>query len=142
MLDLDNFKQVNDTLGHGAGDHMIVSVAAVLRARMRADDVVARLGGDEFAVLLPTADRQDAETVAQDLVELIRDQVRVLGGTVPFAITTSIGVVLVDGQLTASELMSTADMTMYDAKGAGRDRYALYDTAKGSPPRVDAWTPS
>jgi diguanylate cyclase (GGDEF)-like protein/PAS domain S-box-containing protein len=142
MLDLDNFKQVNDTLGHGAGDHVIVSVAAVLRARMRAGDVVARLGGDEFAVLLPNADRKDAESVAQDLVDLVRDQLRVLGGTAPRTITTSIGVVLVqDAQLTASELMSTADMTMYDAKDAGRDRYALHHRVNGAAPRVRTWTP-
>lgn len=142
VLDLDNFKQVNDTLGHGAGDHLIVSVAAVLRARMRAVDVVARLGGDEFAVLLPSADRKDAETVAQDLVELVRDQVRILEGTAPRTITTSIGVVLVqDAEITASELMSAADMTMYDAKDAGRDRYALYDGATGTA-RVDAVLPA
>jgi diguanylate cyclase (GGDEF)-like protein/PAS domain S-box-containing protein len=142
VLDLDNFKQVNDTQGHGAGDHMIVSVAAVLRARMRVVDVVARLGGDEFAVLLRSADRQDAEAVAQDLVDLIREQVRILGGTPPRTITTSIGVVLVQGtRLAASELLSTADRTMYDAKAAGGDRYALHDWANDSAPRVGAQTP-
>jgi diguanylate cyclase (GGDEF)-like protein/PAS domain S-box-containing protein len=142
MLDLDNFKQINDTLGHGAGDHMIVSVAAVLSARMRAVDVVARLGGDEFAILLPNADRQDAEAVAQDLVELIRERVRTSEGTVSRTMTTSIGVVLVtDARITASELMSAADMTMYDAKDAGRDGYRLFDGAPGAA-GVDNWSPA
>ena len=127
MLDLDNFKQVNDTLGHGAGDHLIASAAAVLRGRMRVTDVVARLGGDEFAVLLPIADRDDAETVARDLVSLIRDQVRVLEGTKERIITTSIGVVVIqDAEISATELMTTADMTMYDAKDAGRDCYVVH----------------
>jgi diguanylate cyclase (GGDEF)-like protein/PAS domain S-box-containing protein len=139
MLDLDNFKEINDTLGHGAGDHMIVRVARVLRTRMRAVDVVARLGGDEFAVLLPNADRQDAEAVAQDLVDLVRTLSDSASRTFT---TTSIGVALVeDAQITASELMINADLTMYAAKDAGRDRYALYDSAADGA-RVGAWSPA
>jgi diguanylate cyclase (GGDEF)-like protein len=88
---------------------------------------VARLGGDEFAILLPGADRAAAELVADDIVSLIRGQVCFLDGTRP-RVTTSIGVVLInDPTMTASELVSTADMTMYDAKDSGRDRYVLLD---------------
>ena len=139
MLDLDNFKQVNDTLGHGAGDQLIVSTAAVLSRRLRTTDVVARLGGDEFAILLPHADRAAAELVAADIVALVRDEVRVLDGSRPRSVTTSLGVVMIqDVGITASELLSTADMTMYDAKDAGRDGYVVHDTAEFAVPRTAA----
>jgi diguanylate cyclase (GGDEF)-like protein/PAS domain S-box-containing protein len=127
MLDLDNFKQVNDTLGHSAGDQLIGSLGAVLRQRMRAGDVVARLGGDEFAVLLPQADRLAAEAVAQDILDLTRSDVRLLGQPLPGELTASIGVVLIDDpKLSPGEILSTADLTMYDAKDGGRDRYVVH----------------
>lgn len=144
MLDLDNFKQINDTLGHGAGDQLIVSVASVLRERLRASDVVARLGGDEFAILLPVADRAATTAVAQDIVELIRTTVCVLADTQPRSVTTSLGAVLIqDVDATAGELLSTADMTMYDAKEAGRDQYVIHDLTEYAIPRTGArmaWT--
>ena len=74
MMDLDNFKEVNDTLGHAAGDQLIVSVAELLRMRMRRSDLVARLGGDEFAILLPEADKASAENVARDIVRLVAEE--------------------------------------------------------------------
>lgn len=136
MLDLDHFKEINDTLGHSVGDQLIVSAAALLRSRLRTTDVVARLGGDEFAVLLPEADRTAAETVAADLVDIIRTKSGVLDGTRSRTVTTSVGLVLIDKtELTAAELMSTADLTMYDAKDAGRDRYTILDTARYGKPR-------
>ncbi|MGL5859330.1 MAG: sensor domain-containing protein [Angustibacter sp.] len=129
MLDLDHFKDVNDTLGHCAGDRLIVQVGAVLKNRMRTADVVTRLGGDEFAVLLPFADREAAEVVARDICRLIREQVRVGEGESALRVSGSLGVTLIrDPRLTASELLSTADMTMYDAKDAGRDRFVIQDS--------------
>ncbi len=139
MLDLDNFKDVNDTLGHGAGDQLIISLATLLRQRMRSGDVVARLGGDEFAVLLPQADRAAAETVAKDIVSMVRTHVCLLDNDRPMNLTTSIGVVLIDDpQLTPGELVSTADMTMYDAKENGRDRYVVHDSSEFAVPRMGA----
>jgi diguanylate cyclase (GGDEF)-like protein/PAS domain S-box-containing protein len=144
MLDLDNFKQINDTRGHGAGDQLIVSLGSVLRHRMRAEDVVARLGGDEFAVLLPRADRHAAETVAGDIVRLVRSQVRLLDDDQPTELTASVGVVPIeDVEQSAGEIVSTADMTMYDAKEGGRDRYVVHDSAQYALPRTGAriaWT--
>ena len=71
MLDLDNFKYVNDTLGHAMGDELIVRVANALRERLRETDIIARLGGDEFAIILPETDTAAAELLATGLLETI-----------------------------------------------------------------------
>ena len=85
VLDLDHFKLVNDTLGHPAGDRLLVAVSDVLRARTRRTDTIARLGADEFAVLLRDADERDAEILARDLIQAIRAHARIPGQ--PRAIT-------------------------------------------------------
>ncbi|MGZ4600413.1 MAG: EAL domain-containing protein [Oryzihumus sp.] len=127
VLDLDHFKQINDTLGHLAGDQLIMAAGAALRARAGGNDLVARLGGDEFALLLPDADREGATALARDLVRLVRDQVRVRSGGRERRVTTSIGVVLVtDAGTSSSELLSAADMAMYDAKEEGRDGFSVF----------------
>jgi diguanylate cyclase (GGDEF)-like protein/PAS domain S-box-containing protein len=139
MMDLDHFKEVNDTLGHAAGDQLIVSVAELLRMRMRRSDLVARLGGDEFAVLLPEADRASAENVARDIIRLVEQKAAFVDGSRPRRLTASIGVVLIErAGITASQLVSTADMTMYDAKESGRNRYVILDTKDFSVPKSAA----
>jgi diguanylate cyclase (GGDEF)-like protein/PAS domain S-box-containing protein len=132
VLDLDNFKDVNDTLGHGTGDQLIRSIAAVFRARLRDSDVLARLGGDEFAVLLPHADGEQARRVADDLLEAVRHFDMVDGGQ-RVRVTTSIGGVLLGGYelLSGDELLSMADRAMYQAKDEGRDRVVLRTPAEG-----------
>jgi diguanylate cyclase (GGDEF)-like protein/PAS domain S-box-containing protein len=131
LLDLDGFKQVNDALGHDAGDQLMVAVAQALRRRMREVDIVARLGGDEFAILLPVADRAIAEKVALDIVELVRTQVSVSDGTGFRTVTASVGVVLIlDSDVTPLMLVRAADDAMYEAKDAGRDRYVFHDTSQ------------
>lgn len=129
VLDVDHFKSINDTLGHSAGDELIVSVARVLRDQLRETDVVARLGGDEFAILLPAADHADAETVAAKLVEAVREQATVLSGERRHRVTISLGVFLFDtggADITAEEAIVDADLAMYDAKENGRDGYSLF----------------
>jgi diguanylate cyclase (GGDEF)-like protein/PAS domain S-box-containing protein len=128
VLDIDHFKQINDTMGNNAGDELIVAVADVLRSRLRESDVLARLGGDEFAVLLPRADAAQAERVAAALVEAVRASSARVDGRVKH-LSISVGVSLFDAEpdrLTGDGLLAAADLAMYDAKEAGRDRYAVY----------------
>jgi diguanylate cyclase (GGDEF)-like protein/PAS domain S-box-containing protein len=125
MLDLDHFKQVNDTLGHTMGDQLLRDVAGVLARRMRSTDLVARLGGDEFAILLPHADRKAAELVAADVVGRIRREVRSHDDT-RRQVSVSLGGATVEPMHTsATELLSAADAAMYVAKNSGRDRYTF-----------------
>jgi diguanylate cyclase (GGDEF)-like protein/PAS domain S-box-containing protein len=126
MLDIDDFKYVNDTLGHHAGDDLIRSLADLLRDRLRESDVLARIGGDEFAVLLVRADEAEARRVAEDLLAAMRRHRAVFRGQ-RVRITTSIGVALVDDAVrTGEELLVQADVAMYEAKEAGRDRVCVY----------------
>ncbi|MDX6581003.1 MAG: hypothetical protein QOI10_187 [Solirubrobacterales bacterium] len=122
MLDLDNFKYVNDALGHGAGDDLLRSVAALLRMRMRATDMLARLGGDEFAVYLAHADADAAGEVAHSLLEALREHVVPVDGR-PIGVTASIGVAcFAEDTSSGDELLADADHAMYRAKDSGRDR--------------------
>jgi diguanylate cyclase (GGDEF)-like protein len=136
-LDLDGFKMVNDTLGHGAGDDLIVSCARALQHRLRETDTVARLGGDEFAVMLPDQTPEEAEIVARALVETIRDRTAELPGSYPGRVTVSIGVASFPNPVcTADEMLTRADRAMYEAKQSGRDRYSIYGA--GQPPPATA----
>ncbi len=126
MLDLDNFKDVNDSLGHPAGDELIATVAGRLRGVLRETDVVARLGGDEFAVLLPGARAAEAEKVAGKLLDDLRGATVELSGQ-RRRVSASLGIALIRGTgESADELMVNADMALYDAKGAGRDRVTAF----------------
>jgi diguanylate cyclase (GGDEF)-like protein len=127
MIDLDHFKEVNDSHGHPAGDRLIEEVAAVLRRRARAGDIVARLGGDEFAVVLPRCDRAEAVVVAEALVAAIREHDPTLDGLDP--VTASIGVAIFgdDPRMSYTTLISEADTAMYAAKDGGRDGVRVFD---------------
>jgi diguanylate cyclase (GGDEF)-like protein/PAS domain S-box-containing protein len=130
VLDIDHFKTVNDSLGHNAGDELIIGVAGVLLERLRRTDAVARLGGDEFAVLLPMSDEKEAQALGQSLLDDVRDRTAQLDGQRLRAITISLGVAMFDGSaVTPEDMIVNADLAMYDAKEAGRDRLAMYATA-------------
>jgi diguanylate cyclase (GGDEF)-like protein/PAS domain S-box-containing protein len=142
MLDLDHFKYVNDTLGHKAGDELIVKAAELLASRLRESDVVARIGGDEFAILLPHGDREAAQTLATALVTGLREwrlSLEPEHGTAVRGLTASIGVAMVVPDAGADDLVVNADLAMYDAKEAGRDRWAFYTEGEGGDqPRMKA----
>jgi diguanylate cyclase (GGDEF)-like protein/PAS domain S-box-containing protein len=126
FLDLDNFKDVNDTLGHQAGDELIASLAHLLGARLRETDIFARLGGDEFAVLLPRVGTDEAEAVAHDLMQTVRKN-RPPGTGRPMPLTVSVGIAPfhAGGAVTADDLLIEADLAMYNAKETGRDRFTF-----------------
>ena len=122
LLDLDDFKQVNDTLGHATGDALLRQVAHRLRRLVRGSDTVARLGGDEFAILLnQIGNFAEAAVVVDNILEALRSPLRLPGK--PVVLTASIGVSVhpEDGR-DAATLMKNADMAMYRAKRAGKDK--------------------
>jgi diguanylate cyclase (GGDEF)-like protein len=127
FVDLDNFKRVNDSMGHPAGDALLVAVAERLRECLRTSDTAARLGGDEFAVLLEEATSEtDANQVATRVLESLRQPYEVAGKEV--VITASIGLAFNTGGAESTDvLLRNADLAMYRAKGLGRNRHELFE---------------
>jgi diguanylate cyclase (GGDEF)-like protein/PAS domain S-box-containing protein len=126
LLDLDQFKDINDISGHRAGDELLKLVAKCLKQVVRYTDLVARLGGDEFAVLMPETDEQGAITLANKILQQL-NKIQLEYGTVKHKVTGSIGVVgfpLHDA--TIHELMGFADLAMYKAKSAGKNTYHVF----------------
>jgi diguanylate cyclase (GGDEF)-like protein len=120
MLDLDDFKRVNDTLGHPVGDLVIAEIAAVLTGRMRVTDVLARLGGDEFAIVLPRCELDEAEEIAEEIVRAVRRRSSAAG--VAAAITASVGVATFGADSDGPDpVLAAADQALYEAKDAGGD---------------------
>jgi diguanylate cyclase (GGDEF)-like protein/PAS domain S-box-containing protein len=125
-LDIDRFKQINDTLGHDIGDELLKVFAERIRSVVRASDWVARQGGDEFVILIAAPEAEEvAGRVAQTLLERVRQPVTI--GERELKISTSIGIAVVPpGQgATLVAMLKEADLALYEAKAAGRDRYAL-----------------
>jgi diguanylate cyclase (GGDEF)-like protein len=126
MIDVDQFKSVNDTYGHVVGDRLLAVVGAVLRADVRSFDMVGRLGGDEFAVLVPDTDPSEAVALA----ERIR---RDLPGAVDVPVTISVGVSGLDRSVpTVEQMFDDADFALYEVKRAGRDAVAVRIPAQSS----------
>ena len=124
-LDLDNFKVINNSLDHQAGDRLLVDVARVLRDQLRPGDELARLGGDEFTVLLNGADEQSATQFARLLVQTF-DESRFKEGGKTFCCTASIGLSRIDGAVTAEDALSHADSACYYVKTHGRNGYEVF----------------
>jgi diguanylate cyclase (GGDEF)-like protein len=132
FLDLDNFKQVNDSLGHAAGDALLIAATERLLQCVRREDTIARLGGDEFTVLLENMrDPSDAARMAERIGESLRTPFELSGQEV--LVSSSIGIALdTDRSHKPDDLMREADMAMYRAKSAGKARYEIFDTGMGS----------
>jgi diguanylate cyclase (GGDEF)-like protein/PAS domain S-box-containing protein len=128
VLDLDGFKEVNDTYGHSAGDRVLRAVADALRSRLRESDIVARLGGDEFAVLLPRETPVEAELVCRSLEHAIRSEVSTPGDG---RIEVSVGFApFVESVESVDDVLAAADASMYAAKH-GRPRHLGRADASG-----------
>jgi diguanylate cyclase (GGDEF)-like protein/PAS domain S-box-containing protein len=127
LLDVDRFKDINDTLGHAAGDAVIARIGATLIERLRSVDTIGRLGGDEFAVLLRRVDPQAAHEVARSVRDLTIAKLADVAGAGAGSITLSVGVAAFGDGYTPSmdELLHTADAAMYEAKRAGGNRVAV-----------------
>jgi diguanylate cyclase (GGDEF)-like protein len=134
-LDLDHFKQVNDTLGHAVGDELLRVAADRLRAAIRDGDTLARLGGDEFAVIQTSVvTDSDAETLARRLIGVLEPVIELDGK--PFRVGVSIGVALSDSVAapTAQQMMKNADIALYQVKDGGRGGFRVFDAGTPSAP--------
>jgi diguanylate cyclase (GGDEF)-like protein/PAS domain S-box-containing protein len=126
-MDLDRFKVVNDSLGHNAGDQLLIDFAGKLEERVRAADTVARLGGDEFVILLEDIEGEmDAQRIAERILEELQQPFIIEGQTI--FTTASIGIVVsADDHQRAEDVLRDADIAMYSAKSQGRGRYNLFN---------------
>jgi len=123
MLDIDLFKQVNDTYGHKSGDIVLKRMAAVCRETLREIDIIGRVGGEEFAILLPETDKAEAAEVAERLRAVLANQKVPLEAGIPIQFTVSIGVASrVSKQDNIDMLLNLADEALYQAKKYGRNR--------------------
>lgn len=136
LIDLDNFKGVNDTHGHATGDELLGRVARLIERRLRESDTAARHGGDEFAVLLPDTDVESAVFVADELRKDIVAASVIDGDGREVNTSVTIGVSPVTGRLSADQVLVEADIAMYEAKGAGRDRIGVADPDRDQPGAV------
>ncbi len=137
LLDLDHFKVVNDTLGHAAGDIVLVELARLLGTLRRPGDEIARLGGDEFVLVLEGIPGEAGRLVAERIRQAIHEHRFEVGGR-RFDLGASVGVVPIDGRLNAAALLALADSALYSAKERGRNRVVLVDASTSPTPLSEA----
>ncbi len=138
FIDLDQFKYINDTFGHGYGDECLVRMARCLQRSLRETDILGRLGGDEFGVILPRCDREAATQVAEELLRALGENL-VSFGSHSTTVGASIGIVLFPDQGTdPNQLLAMADTAMYAAKEQGRNRYYVFDARDQTRDRMQA----
>lgn len=125
-LDLDYFKEINDSLGHAAGDELLVQLGNTLRGETREYSLIARLGGDEFGMLIPHTDEEEAVQTARRLLDMLASRTFDIGDHA-IRVSASIGVVLYPAHgENIDDLLARADLAMYDAKESGRNRLSVY----------------
>jgi diguanylate cyclase (GGDEF)-like protein len=131
LFDIDHFKQVNDTHGHQAGDHVLFEISALLSSALRAEDVFARYGGEEFAVICRGSDESQAQVVGERLRKAVENNRFVYDGTV-IPVTISVGIAVLPNPAVkdASDIVAFADQALYKSKNAGRNRVTVYKPEK------------
>jgi len=126
-VDLDDFKNVNDSLGHAAGDQLLVAVAERMKHVLRDADTIGRMGGDEFVVLIDGGSYKEApELVAQRLLSVMRQPFVLEGAHMPLVVTASIGIAVGDRK-SGGEFLHDADVALYQAKAAGKNQYMFFN---------------
>lgn len=138
FIDIDNFKLVNDTKGHIAGDHFLITVARIIKENIRKSDTLARLGGDEFGVLLEETTVDEARLVAEKLRKKVEDNDFCFTNYGCFNLSICIGIVMIDGSLNSQKLLTLADTALYAAKEKGRNRIVLLDPNEETTTRLSA----
>ena len=128
LMDLDDFKTVNDSLGHAAGDELLAAVADRIRASLRGRDTAARIGGDEFGILVRAGDRAEVESIAERILASVREPIDL--GEHHLTVAASMGIAFADTrQSTADELLRSADVAMYMAKARGKGRFVVFEAS-------------
>lgn len=128
FIDCDNFKDVNDSFGHPAGDEVLIEIGNIMTQLMRKGDQTCRMGGDEFAILLPETDREGAQTVAEHIRKMVHNKVFTAPSGEKYHATISVGTVTYPLDATnIQDLMIGCDTALYQAKGAGRNSIMAYD---------------
>ena len=131
FLDLDGFKAVNDAYGHGVGDVLLVEVAKRISPKIRMQDTISRVGGDEFVFLGHVDEPADAATLAEKLLQIVREPFQIDGHELRMSV--SIGIAMYPGNgVNQHELLTNADAAMYHAKSLGRDSFCFFDTSMNS----------
>ncbi len=134
-VDIDNFKQINDTRGHEGGDRVLIAIAGVLKQCSRRTDLVARLGGDEFAMLFPDTSQTGARNI---ITKIARTMANTFSNERPL-VSCSIGVVtFTSAPADAAEAVRAADLLMYQVKSSGKNAIAFHQVDPGTPPRASA----
>lgn len=139
FIDLDHFKYINDTLGHEAGDRMLVQAARWLKHHLRENDTLCRFGGDEFTILVEETTQKETLTLAEDIVSMMNDQLIFIDNNQTFNVSCSIGITMIDSDLyTPDEFLSQADLACHEAKKGGRNRFYFYEKLKNETGQMEA----
>lgn len=139
FVDLDHFKYVNDTLGHEAGDRMLVQAARWLKHHLRECDTLCRFGGDEFTILIEDTTQVKTLKLASKMVSLMNNQLVFIDNNQNFQVSCSIGVTMIDSDLyTPDEFLSQADLACHEAKATGRNRYYFYEKLNNETGKMEA----
>jgi diguanylate cyclase (GGDEF)-like protein len=125
FADIDNFKKINDTYGHEAGDFILKKVANCFKKRLRAYDIISRLGGEEFIIALLGADLEAAKIVAEDLRKIVEKTPFMFRGK-KIPVTLSLGVAVYNKENKLKDLIEKADKAMYEAKKTGKNKVVVY----------------